>query len=66
VVLVPRLRQLRDTRALTQEELAERAGVSRDTVMRGERGLHIRQTSLRKLARVLGVSPATLQRPGEK
>jgi DNA-binding XRE family transcriptional regulator len=62
VVLVPRLRRVRDQRALTQEELAWRAGVSRTTVMRAERGEDIRQSSVRKLARALGVSPATLQR----
>jgi DNA-binding MurR/RpiR family transcriptional regulator len=30
--------------------------------MRAERGEDIRQSSVRKLARALGVSPATLQR----
>jgi len=64
-LLVPQLRRIRDTRALTQEELAERAGVSRTTIMRAERGLGIRQSSVRKLARALGVTPATLQRPDD-
>ena len=65
LVLVPRLRRVRNQRALTQEELAERAGVSRNTVMRGEQGAEVRQSSVRKLARALGVSPAALQRPDE-
>lgn len=62
VVLVPQLRRIRDARALTQEELAERAGVDRTTIMRAEAGQHLRQSTVRKLARALGVSPATLQR----
>jgi len=61
-VQVPQLRRLRDARALTQEELAERAGVSRTTVMRAERGQDIRQSSVRKLARALGTTPLRLQR----
>ena len=65
-MLVPGLRRLRDRRALTQEELAERAGVSRTTVMRAESGEDIRQSSVRKLARALGVRPATLQRRGDR
>jgi transcriptional regulator with XRE-family HTH domain len=64
-VLVPQLRRVRDARALTQEELADRAGVSRTTVRRAEQGTEIRQSSVRKLARALGVTPARLQRPSE-
>lgn len=60
---MPQLRRYRGERAYSQEELAERAGVSRTTIMRAEAGLHIRPLSVRKLARALGVSPATLQRP---
>jgi transcriptional regulator with XRE-family HTH domain len=63
-VLVPQLRRLRLDRALSQDELAERAGVARTTVMRAELEQQIRPSSVRKLARALGVSPATLQRPG--
>jgi len=66
LVLVPRLRRLRAALALSQEELAARARVSRNTVVRGERGQDLRPMNVRKLARALGVSPATLQRPDEK
>jgi len=62
-VLVPRLRRVRNRRALTQDELAVRAGVSRTTVIRAERGEDIRQSNVRKLADALGVQPGTLQRP---
>jgi len=65
LVLVPQLRRLREARALSQEELAARARVSRNTVVRGERGQDLRPMNVRKLARALGVSPATLQRADE-
>jgi transcriptional regulator with XRE-family HTH domain len=64
-VLVPQVRRLRLMRALSQEELAARAGVSRNTVVRAEQGEDIRPSSVRKLARALGVSPATLQKPDD-
>lgn len=63
VVLAPRLRRLREERALTQEQLAELADVDRATVSRAERNLGIRLSSLSKLARALRVSPRRLQRP---
>lgn len=63
MVLAPQLRRIRDERSLTQQELATRAGVDRATVSRAERGFPIRAPILRKLARALNVSPATLQRP---
>jgi transcriptional regulator with XRE-family HTH domain len=62
-VLVPRLRQLRNWAALSQDDLAELAKVSRVTIARGERGLPIRASSVRKLARALRVSPRELQQP---
>ena len=62
MVLAPQLRRIRDQRSLTQQELADKAGVDRATVSRAERGLNVRAPILRKLARALGVSPATLQR----
>ena len=64
-VLVPRLRTLRNWLALSQDDLAEKAGVGRTTIARGERGLPIRPSSVRKLATALGVTPRELQRPPE-
>lgn len=62
-MLAPQLRRFRLDRALSQEELAHRAGVARTTVMRAELGLQVRPSSVRKLAQALRVSPAVLQRP---
>lgn len=62
-VFVPRLQMLRNDLALSQEDLAEKAGVGRATVARGERGGAIRPSSVRKLAKALGVKPRDLQRP---
>jgi transcriptional regulator with XRE-family HTH domain len=56
-----RLRDLRVRRALTQEELAEKADVGTNTVARLERNeSEPHMSTLRKLARALGVDPAEL------
>jgi transcriptional regulator with XRE-family HTH domain len=55
-VNVRRLKELRQLRALSQEELAEESGVGRATISRierGETGAHGR--TLRRLAKALGV-----------
>jgi transcriptional regulator with XRE-family HTH domain len=55
------LREIRTQRLLTQEELAEKAGVSPTTVANIEtdnRGPHFR--TIRKLAKALGVDPTEL------
>ena len=60
-VLGQRVRALRLQHALTQTELAERAGVSPAAVLRLERGTHqARPSTIRKLARALGVKPTEL------
>jgi transcriptional regulator with XRE-family HTH domain len=64
-VNVERLKELRRLRALSQEELAERSGVGRNTISRierGETGAHGR--TLRRLARALGVDVAELVHKG--
>ncbi|MGI5239626.1 ATP-binding protein [Dactylosporangium sp. CA-139066] len=60
-----RLRRLRERRALTQEELAERAGLSVNAIGSLERGLRRRpyQHTVRALAAALGVDPADLAEP---
>jgi transcriptional regulator with XRE-family HTH domain len=56
-----RLKKQRTLRALTQAELAERAGVTTATVARIERNeIEPRMTTLRKLAQGLDVDPAEL------
>ena len=60
-VNVEKLRELRRRRVLTLEELAEKAGVGRNTVWRLEHGVMGAQPrTVRKLARALGVEPEEL------
>jgi predicted transcriptional regulator len=61
VPAVPHLKRLREGRFLTQEELAERSGVSRPTIARLESsGDDARLKTIRKLAEALGVEPTEL------
>ena len=61
VYIGERLKRQRTRRALTQAELAERAGVTTATVARIERDeIEPRMTTLRKLAQALEVDPAEL------
>jgi transcriptional regulator with XRE-family HTH domain len=63
VYIGERLRQLREERALRQEDLAELAGVGKNTINRIERNhTEPHMTTIRKLADALGVEPATLVR----
>lgn len=63
VIKLSRLRAIRERKALTQDELAEMAGVSRQTVVKIEGGLEPRPPTIRKLAAALGVDPADLMAP---
>jgi transcriptional regulator with XRE-family HTH domain len=63
MVQIPRLREWRETRALTQVELAERAGVSSRSVAGYEGGAGARLTTVRKLAVALGVKVEDLAEP---
>jgi transcriptional regulator with XRE-family HTH domain len=60
-VRVPRLRSVRQRVALSQEELAERSGVSRTTIIKLEAGREAWPQTVRKLAKALGVKPEELQ-----
>ena len=56
-----RIKILRIRRALTQEELADKAGLSKNAVNRLELDkAEPRMSTLRKLAKALGVEPAEL------
>lgn len=60
-VAVPYLRAWRLRATLKQEELAERAGVSRPTVQRGERVETLSIDNIRKLAAALGITVEQLR-----
>jgi transcriptional regulator with XRE-family HTH domain len=61
------LRRARADAGLTISELAKRAGVSRDTISKAERGLHSLQAStLHKVAQALGRTPSELLAEEEK
>jgi transcriptional regulator with XRE-family HTH domain len=64
-VNVERLKTLRSEHVLTLRELADEAGVSKDTIWRLENGRSAAHPStIRKLARALGVQPKELVRTG--
>ena len=64
-VNVGRLKALRSEHVLTLRELAEEAGVSKDTIWRLENGhSEAHPSTIRKLARALGVQPKELVRTG--
>jgi transcriptional regulator with XRE-family HTH domain len=59
--LADRVRTLRMRHALSQDELASRAGLARQVVINIENGHRlVRPSSVRKLARALGVQPLQL------
>jgi transcriptional regulator with XRE-family HTH domain len=59
-----RLRAVRERSALSQKELAERAGVSRGALIQIENGsAEPRPTTVRKLAAALAVKPSDLMGP---
>jgi transcriptional regulator with XRE-family HTH domain len=61
VYIGERLRRLRERRALRQEDLAELAGVGKNTVNRIEKNrTEPHMTTVRKLADALEVDPAKL------
>jgi transcriptional regulator with XRE-family HTH domain len=59
-VNVEALKELRRRRVWTVEELAVRAGVSKNTVSKAENGGSVYPSSIRKLAKALEVEPAEL------
>jgi transcriptional regulator with XRE-family HTH domain len=59
-VQIPRLRQWREARALTQEELAEKAGISARSVAGYEAGAGARPGTVRRLALALHIETGEL------
>ena len=66
MVRLARLRQVRERKALTQEELAAKAGITRTALSRLESGAaEPRPSTVRKLAAALSVEPEALMDPAE-
>jgi transcriptional regulator with XRE-family HTH domain len=66
MVRLTRLRSIRERRALSQQELADKAGLSRVAVVRIESGTtEPYPSTVRKLASALGVQPHELMEPME-
>jgi len=64
VVRLTRLRMWRERRAMTQQELADKAGITRVALSRIESGqAEPRPTTVRRLAQVLRVEPDALMDP---
>lgn len=63
MAVLGRLRTVREQNAMTQEELAEKAGISRQTIINLEQGNDARPPTVRKLATALGVKPVELMEP---
>jgi transcriptional regulator with XRE-family HTH domain len=64
VVRLSRLQEVRRQKFLSQDELAKRAGVSKNTIHRLENGLNLAQgRTLRRLAEALEVEPSDLVEP---
>lgn len=54
------LKEIRLSKALSMRELSKRSGVSPATMVRAEKGLPVYPTTVRKLAKALGVAPTEL------
>lgn len=61
-VVVPSLNAWRQARLLTQDEMAQRARVTRRTVIRAEQGLPIKIMTVARLARALHISREALMK----
>lgn len=67
MVKLPRLKAVRERKALSQQELAEQAGLTRVTVARLESGAtQPYPKTVRRLAEVLGVEPRELMRDDDE
>ena len=66
MVLLPGLGRLRTQAALTQGELADRAGIQRQTINRLERGGDAEMPTVRKIAQALDCTVAELMASGSR
>jgi len=62
---MPSLRELRERKFLSQDDLSRAAGVSRSTIweLEGGRARPRRWKTIRKLAKALGVEPSEIEIP---
>jgi len=60
---LPHLRDWRLRAGLSQEDLADRAGVSRSTVVNAEAQKEVLPSTLQSIAKALKIKPHELQRP---
>lgn len=58
---LPHVRAWRRYQVLTQDELAEQAGLTIFTVQRAEYGERVSAGTVRKLAKALGITPTQLR-----
>jgi transcriptional regulator with XRE-family HTH domain len=58
---VPRLAEWRLDRVMTQQELADAAGIGRNTIVRAERGDAVSLANVRKLAKALRTTTGELR-----
>jgi transcriptional regulator with XRE-family HTH domain len=61
MAVLQRLRTIREDQALTQRELARRAGLTQATIVKAEQGADVRLSTQRRLAEALGVHPRELR-----
>jgi transcriptional regulator with XRE-family HTH domain len=60
MAMLRRLREVRESKALSQRDLSERSGVAQASIVRLEHGRPARHITTRKLAEALGVEPSDL------
>ena len=60
MLVLAKLRQIRERQGLSQADLAERSGVTQATISNLEQGRPARFVTMRKLAVALNVEPAAL------
>jgi transcriptional regulator with XRE-family HTH domain len=63
---ISRLKEIRESHALSMRELARRSRVGTATIVRAEQGKPVYPTTIRRLAKALGVTPAELRSNGPR
>lgn len=66
MLVLAKLRQIRERKGLSQTDLARLSGVAQATISNLERGRPARFVTMRELAKALGVEPEALVGEGER